>query len=247
MNNKSSIEEFINRKAKAKDVFEINEIKRKVAFMFIRRYHYLGDASFLAKFSYGLYNNGTLVGVTSFTNPQGALSMQSWFGLDNTDQSVMELSRLCVIPELNGSNATSYLLSNSMKMLKKNGIRAVTTLADQSRHVGSIYQVCNFTYYGLTNPKSDFHTPCGKTNARMKTKDAQGVWVTRTRKHRYAYLLDKNIKCLYDEVTPYPTVSETEIRECCGGTGKVFDNRFDVEYDCPVCNRPEKSSLDEFF
>ena len=61
------------------------------------------------------------------------------------------------MPELNGSNASSFLLSNSMRMLKAFGVRAVITLADSSRHVGSVYQNCNFKYYGLTDPKQDMY------------------------------------------------------------------------------------------
>ena len=94
--------------------------------------------------------------MATFSNPQGNVALKGWFGLPNTDQSVLELSRLCVLPQLNGTNATSFLLSTSIRLLKKEGVRAVITLADDSRHSGSIYQVCNFTYYGLTDKKSDF-------------------------------------------------------------------------------------------
>jgi len=142
-----------------------------------------------------------------------------------------------MLPILNGTNATSYLLGNSMKRLKEHNIQAVITLADSNRHIGSIYQVCNFKYYGLTNKKTDFCTIVNgklKINPRMATKDKKGVWLPRTQKHRYCYLLDKSLKILYDE-QPHPTVKETIKLECCGGTHIVYDYRYDTYYTCPRC------------
>ena len=152
------LESFIKREVKARNIFIIKKINKKEAYDFVREYHYLADAKFFSKFAYGLYLKETdkLLGVTTFSNPQGAVTMKGWFSLTNQDQTVLELSRLCVIPKLNGTNATSYLLGNSVRFLKKEDIRAVITLADNSRHSGSIYQVCNCTYYGLSNKKSDF-------------------------------------------------------------------------------------------
>ena len=93
---------FITREVKAKEIFTIKLIDKKVAYEFIRVYHYLGDAKFFAKYSFGLYHKETdeLLGVTTFTNPQGNVALKGWFGLENSDQTVMELSRLCVLPNL---------------------------------------------------------------------------------------------------------------------------------------------------
>jgi hypothetical protein len=192
--------------------------------------------SFFATYCYGLFLGEELVGCATYSNPQGISSLKSWFGLDNSNQTVLELTRLCMIPELNGSNATSYLLGNSIKHLGKVlGIQAVITLADDSRHVGSIYQVCNFKYYGLTNKKTDFYTADGRVNPRGKTKDVQGVWLPRTRKHRYCYLLDKELEILLEE-RGRPKVSETSVyNKCCNGSLTVHDKRFNKKYTCPIC------------
>ena len=152
----------------------------------------MAEAKFFSHYSFGLFNLDELVGVATFSNPQGVFALKSWFSLDNQDQSILELSRLCLLPALNGSNATSFLLGRSIRLLKPKKIRAVITLADDSRHVGSIYQVCNFKYYGLTNKQKDFYCVDGKVNARGETKDKRGVWMDRTRKHRYAYIIDPN-------------------------------------------------------
>lgn len=235
-----NIEGFKNRQIKAKSIFKIEKVSKKEAYDFVKKYHYLGDAKFFSKISYGLIYEKTksLVGVTTFANPQGNVALKGWFGLPNTEQTVVELTRLAVIPELNGTNATSFLLGNSLKLLKKeDGIRAVITLADDSRHIGSIYQVCNFEYYGLTNPKSDFYSydDGGKVNPRGTTKDKHGVWISRTRKHRYAYIMDNSLKCRYPLQANKPMKGEVNNYDCCSGTEVVYDKRFDVSYTCPKC------------
>ena len=156
--NKQTVQKFINRELKAKDIFYLKEVTKKEAYDFVKTYHYLGEAKFFAKFSYAVIDRETedIIGVSTFSNPQGNVALKGWFGLSNDNQTVLELSRLCVLPELNGTNLTSYLLGGSIRLLKKEGVKAVITLADDSRHSGSIYQVCNFTYYGLTDKKSDF-------------------------------------------------------------------------------------------
>lgn len=231
---------FKERKIRAKSIFKIVEISKIVAYEFVRKYHYLGDAQFFSSQSFGLIHktSDTLVGVASFSPPQGNVTLKGWFGLKNDDKSVYELSRLCLLPTLNGTNASSYLLGGSIKILKQQGvIRAIITLADSQRHVGSIYQVCNFKYYGLTDKKTDFYrAKDGAKNSRDGdgTKDVQGVWIPRSQKHRYCYLIDESLKVNYSECDR-PTVDKLVVKECCGGTGLVHDKRYDVWYTCPIC------------
>ena len=201
------LQAFKSHDIKAKSIFSIREVDKRTCYEFVRRYHYLAEAKFFCVYGYGMYykdenNTEEMVGCATFSNPQGSVALKGWFGLGNNNNSVLELSRLCVLPCLNGTNATSYLLGNSMRMLKKHYIKAVITLADASRHVGSIYQVCNFKYYGLTEKKTDFYTIDGIKNPRGSTTNLHGVWVERTRKHRYCYLLDKSLKVLYQECPP---------------------------------------------
>lgn len=182
--------DFKERKIKAKQIFTIREVDKNTCYEFVRRYHYLANAKFFCVYGYGLYYKDEfygeeMVGCATFSNPQGTVTLKGWFGLDNDSTDVLELSKLCLLPSLNNTNATSFLLGNSIKMLKKHGIRAVITLADSSRHIGSIYQVCNFKYYGLTDKKSDFYSNDGYKNPRGQTSNRHGVWVERPRKHRY--------------------------------------------------------------
>lgn len=241
MRNLKKIEEKINlfkdRKVKAKDIFKIKEISKIEGYNFIKKYHYLKDAKYFSMYNYGLFIEESLVGVSTFSTPQGNVALKGWFGIsDNSTKDILELSRLCILPSLNGSNATSFLLSNSMKLLKKDyRIRAVITLADSSRHVGSIYQVCNFTYYGLTDKKSDFYRAIdGKKNPRGSTKDTHGVWIPRTRKHRYAYIMDKKLECKYEQQKK-PNENVRLTTTCCNNTNIVHDKRFNEYYTCPIC------------
>lgn len=233
-NTGAKIEAFKNRECKAKDIFSLIEIDKSLAYIFISKYHYLENAKFFAKYCYGIFIENELVGCATYSNPQGISAMKSWFGLENDNQDVLELSRLCMLPKLNGTNATSYLLGNSLKMLKEKKVKAVITLADDSRHVGSIYQVCNFKYYGLTDKKSDFYTADGRVNPRGTTKEIKGVWLPRTQKHRYCYILDKSLICLLSEKSK-PTVGMLNDYECCNNTDMVLDKRFNDTYSCPKC------------
>ena len=226
---------FKNREIKAKDLFEIQQIDKIMAYEFVRKYHYLGNAKFFAKYSFGLFAaDSELVGVATYACPQGSEALHGWFGLPNSDKSIVELTRLCMYPPLNGTNATSFLLGNSIKMLKPFGIRAVITLATSDRHVGSIYQVCNFRYFGLTSQKNDFWAFDTQGKPRGIVRDIQGVWVKKPQKHRYAYFLDKTLKCLYAEQSKPKIGSKIEY-SCCGGTKVVHDRRYNVDYTCPIC------------
>lgn len=232
------IEQFKKREVRAKEIFTLEIIDYKKAFEFVSSYHYLGSVRFLSVYSFGLFINKNLVGVASFGIPQGNVTLKGWFGLDNSNKDILELTRLCLIPDLNGSNATSYLLSNSIKKLKRKNIRAVITYADSIRHVGSIYQICNFKYYGITDKKCDFfrydNEESFKKGARGKTKTQEGVWLNRTQKHRYAYIIDNSLKCLYPEQRK-PLITDTLEYICCSGTNKVLDKRFNQLYTCPIC------------
>ena len=245
MSLEKEIIEFQSHKRKGEDTFKIMEIDHKQAYEFVTKYHYLGNKRFLTHVGVGLFFKDELVGVATYCTPSGLKTLQGWFNVDNKDTSILELSRLCLRPDLNQCNATSYLLGRSIRLLKNNyNIRAVITLADAVRHVGKVYQVCNFKYYGLTDKKTDFYCYVDddhfKKSPRGSTKDKDGVWLQRNRKHRYLYLIDKNLKCLYtEEVLPEYNIDlineEAKNTLCCSGSNVVYDNRFKVKYSCPKC------------
>lgn len=234
--NKELLNDFLNFKVKAKKCFEIIEISKKEAKKLIVDYHYLGEKDFLCSYAYGLKfkDDNELLGVAVFGSVGGSVTLKGWFGFDNTTTNILELTRLVMNPVLNNTNATSFLLSNSIKRLKKEGIKAIISLADSSRHIGYIYQACNFNYYGLTSKKTDFYCADGRLNPKGSTKNLQGVWLPRTRKHRYCYLIDKNLKVLYKQ-EKYPKSKDFLKVSCCYGSDIVYDKRFKKYYTCPKC------------
>jgi len=133
--------------------------------------------------------------------PNSALSA---FGLPRGNYpDLLEMSRLVLQPELNGNNLGSRFIAFSLRELKKCKIRAVISYADSSRHVGAIYQASNFNYYGLSPQKNDFIFANGKKLSRGKSKGFEGVWIPRSRKHRYIYLLDKSLNVIWPKES-YP-------------------------------------------
>lgn len=120
MTKEEDFERFKKRECKAKDIFYIKEISKPVSYEFVRKYHYLGDAKFFCAQAFGLFYKGNdeLVGCATYSMPQGIAALKSWFSLDNQTKNIYELSRLCMLPSLNGTNATSFLLGGSIKELR---------------------------------------------------------------------------------------------------------------------------------
>ena len=244
------IELFKNHEIKARELFDIREITKKEALELLTQYHYLGEKDFIYSVAYGLFiKNATApIGCAVFGSPSGARTVYGWFGVGNEhSMDYLELTRLVVSSTLNGCNATSYLLGNSIKLLRKKftNLKAVISLADASIHVGGIYQACNFKYYGMTSKKADFYLPSGKCPSRVKPKGMHGVHVARTRKHRYCYIIDKTVTVKYHE-QPYPKELNTaKVSECCNGTHVVYDKRFNEWYTCPKCTEEFRQLTEE--
>ena len=246
------IEKFKAREIKGREVFDVREVDKKSAREIVKKYHYLGEKDFMYTVAYGLYVKGfdEMIGCAIFGVVGGAIALKGWFGVDNTHSNeYFELTRLVMNPIVNGCNATSYLLGNAIKQIKKDypSIKAIVSLADNGLHNGAIYQSCNFRYYGLTDRKSDFFViGCeGKVKRCGSTKDKQGVWLPRSQKHRYLYVIDKDIDVKYKE-EKYPKGNAMNVKPiCCDGTKVVYDKRYDKYYTCPKCSSIFRELTDE--
>ena len=89
----------------------------------------------------------------------------------------------------------------------------------------------------LTDKKTDFIL-AGESRTRKcgTTKDKQGVWLHRSRKHRYLYIIDNSLVVNYQEQS-YPKGNDGNVKpSCCDGTNKVYDRRYEVWYTCPYCS-----------
>jgi GNAT superfamily N-acetyltransferase len=180
------------------------------AYELVNAFHYLGSKRFMGQYVFGLIQDLTVIGAVVYSPLSVPNSATSAFGLPRGNYpDLLEMSRLVLEPELNGKNYGSMLVGRSLRLLKQQGIRAVISYADSSRHNGAIYQACNFGYYGLTALKSDFFLADGTQISRGKVKGLDGQWRPRTRKHRYLYLLDKRLQPIWKQ-EPYPKLNEDQ-------------------------------------
>lgn len=179
--------------------FLIEEITYKQAYKLVAKFHYLGNKRFIGQHCFGIIENGEVMGAVVYSPLAVPESAISFFGLPRGHYpDLVEMSRLVLNPKLNGTNAASRLVGRSLKELRKRGIKAVISYADSSRHLGIIYQASNFKYYGLTAQKSDFYYLDGRKHSRGKIQ-GEGMWLPRTRKHRYVFVFDKNLKVVLQE------------------------------------------------
>ena len=167
--------------------FSVIKIPKAVAASVYSKHHYFGDKDFLSLYSFGATYQGVVWGSISFGIP----NPHSINGLyDKTSQKgVVEITRLA-FKKGSPRNSCSYMISKSIKELKKYyPVRLIITYADTAyNHTGAIYKAANFEYHGLTDPKTDFVFPDGQVRKikGFKYSESEGVWVPRSRKHRFA-------------------------------------------------------------
>jgi len=191
-----------------KSDFYIDRVGKEDIKELLYTYHYLKDESrdFKSGFNYGLYRNsftdilriGRCLGACIFTGiPVPEIAVGA-FGLQRHEQEgIYELSRLCIHPDLQKEehNITSWFVSRCIRRFKKDArVRAILSYADANHHLGTIYRACNFTYYGLTAPKKDFYYSDGTKHSRGSISGIDGEWRSRSRKHRYLMVFEKELK-----------------------------------------------------
>ena len=133
----------------------------------VAEHHYARGGSRTAVYTHGLYEVATdrLIGVAWWlppTKPAAESVSKEW-------RRVLSLTRLVCLPEA-PQNSCSFLLSRSVKMIKKEGrFVSLVTYADESQgHEGTIYRASNWTYVGKTPPRSRWLDP--KTGRQVATK-----------------------------------------------------------------------------
>ena len=192
-----------------KDEFEIKTVSKKQAAEILLKYHYLKDESngFKSGFNYGLFMGDEFVGVIIYTGFPVPELAKGCFGLGRNEQDgLLELSRLCLTPEVQAEehNLASWFVSRSIRMLRKDTrVRAILSYADDNHHKGTVYRACNFGYYGLTAQKSDFWIKQDdgslKKHSRGSVRGLDGEWRPRSRKHRFLLVYDKTLTCQWNK------------------------------------------------
>lgn len=176
------------------DQFLVKKINSKVATEVIVKHHYLHRKCNIL-FAFGLIRkcDRKIIGVVTFGNPASPMVCKGICGVAEADK-VIELNRL-VISDASGKNAESYLVSKALKQLKRLTDKdIIVSYADSSqRHVGYIYQACNFYYTGLSAKHKDYKNKDGSSihprhfEERNDKHSASVIYEERSRKFRYVY------------------------------------------------------------
>lgn len=191
-------------KRRAKLGYSIKKITKKEAAEILLSFHYLTSLSrgFRSGYNYGLFKEDVLIGVVIFTGFSVPELVKGMFNLNRTDQQgFFELSRLCIHPNIQSfeHNIASWFVARAIRLLRRaTKVRAILSYADSAYHKGTVYQACNFLYYGLTAKKTDFwfkqEDGTYKKHSRGPVKGRNGEWRPRTRKHRYLMVFDKSLQ-----------------------------------------------------
>ena len=159
------------------------------------------------QYAFGLFNGSRMIGVVTYGQPASPSLCRGIAGEQN-HKHVMELNRLVLLPECNGGNYASILVSKTLKMLPCGTF--VVSYADWGAwgHVGYVYQATNWLYTGCTKPRTDKYSSSGHSRHYAKNEIRRQP---RSAKHRYVYLVGdkrtrrKMLKELrYAVIKPYP-------------------------------------------
>jgi len=200
----------------------VQPISRKSALPMIIDRHYMHKIPPMSA-AFGLLYNENLIGVVTYGVSASMTLRRGVCGTEEA-QNVFELTRLWT-EDFSPKNAESYLIGQSLKMLKK---EIIVTFAEISAgHVGTIYQASNFIYVGLSAKRTDWKVK-GKEHlhsatiadefrglknrsALMREKYGDDFYLLpRSRKHKYIYFNAKKkrrrelISKLKYQVQPYP-------------------------------------------
>jgi hypothetical protein len=136
------------------DVAELHDDATAKAF--VRRHHYSGSYP-AARFRFGLYRAGELVGVAVFSHPCSDHVLTRVFPGPATDS--VELGRFVLLDDV-PANGETWFLARAFAGLRREGLAGVVSFSDPiartrvdgSRvfpgHVGTIYQAANAVYLG---------------------------------------------------------------------------------------------------
>jgi hypothetical protein len=163
----------------------------------VEHYHYSGGGSNTRTFAHGLFRKDdpdTPRGVAWWIPPTKSAALS----VDENWMQVINLTRLVIEPGA-PTNAASFLLGQSMRMIEADGrYKTLLTYADEGQgHTGSIYRATNWIYLGSKmgdpvwiNPDTGRHVArkAGPKTRKSSEMIALGYVNTgRTVKHKFIY------------------------------------------------------------
>lgn len=143
-------------------LYEVAPIRDdRTARAFVEQNHYSGSYP-AARFRFGLYWGGLLVGVAVFSMPMAAAVLDR---LPCPREAAVELGRFVLLDRVPG-NGETWMLARCFEQLRREGIEGVVSFSDPmprtradgavvfGGHVGTIYQASNAVYRGRTDRRT---------------------------------------------------------------------------------------------
>lgn len=128
-------------------VFEVRELDKSTAKQMVLDHHYSGRCPGI-KYTYGLYEDGILVGCVIYAIPASYTLCNGVCGPEYRAQ-VIELARLVITTPT--ANAASSLIGKSLAALPDHIIVSYADCNEHVGHVGYVYQATNWLYTGQGN------------------------------------------------------------------------------------------------
>lgn len=128
---------------------------------FVEAHHYSGSYP-AARYRFGLYERGILVGVAVFSHPVNDRVLDA---LPCPREEGVELGRLVLLDDV-PANAESWFIARCFEGLRREGIAGVISFSDPlprtsaegrvvfGGHIGVVYQASNAVYLGRATPRT---------------------------------------------------------------------------------------------
>ncbi len=151
-----------------KEEYEVRTVPLADARALIIEHHYARGAANTAVFRHGLFHCDRGIVGAALWMPPTKIAAQS---VHSHWQGVLCLSRLVVVPD-EPTNAASYLLGRSMRIVRQDGRwHDLVTYADERQgHTGVIYRATNWRYVGSRQGDPIYLDADGKQVARKATR-----------------------------------------------------------------------------
>lgn len=136
----------------------VRDVDLAIARELVERWHYSHGASNTATYLHGLWPRDSFwaqecVGCAWWIPPTKSAALATW--PDNWE-GVLCLSRLVIVPDM-PTNAASFLLGRSMRLIDRGRWPILVTYADEWQgHTGAIYRATNWRYVGKTRPERTY-------------------------------------------------------------------------------------------
>lgn len=189
---------------------------------FVKTYHYSRSHPGGVDFSFGVYQDQTLVGAALFGhiagNPMAACVLRTY----NDPKKYRELMRLVLLDEVPKMTESKFVGWCIRELKKKTDLLALISFADPKfGHVGTVYQAGNWIYTGLQKPDRDrifidgverhpksiynLYGTSSLPRIRELLPTSQITTAPREPKHRYVFVLRPELRSfLKFSAKPYP-------------------------------------------